>query len=156
MQFPGLAVEPDAVPIKNPVGCVRILLDLKYHETLPDGVDAATGQEHGVARGHGDAVEAFRHGAGPDALFEFSPRHAALKAHVEFGAGIGIRDEPQLGFGFASQFGGPVGRRMDLKGKFLPRIQDFDQQRKPLAGICCVPENLRAMVFQQPMKVPAS
>ena len=57
MQFARLAVEAHAIPIENAIRRVRILLNLKNHQAVADGVDAAARQKHRIARAHWHAIK---------------------------------------------------------------------------------------------------
>src|SRR5712672_679747 len=60
VQFARLAVESNAIPVEYAVGRVRVLLDLKNHQAVADGMNAAAGQEQRVARAHRDAMKTIR------------------------------------------------------------------------------------------------
>ena len=154
VQFARLAIQPDAVPIEYPVSGVRVLLDFKNHQAGADGVDAAAGQEHRVARAHGNAMETFRHFAGPDFFLKFRARDTAFESDEQFRVRRGGGDEPHFGLRFAAEFGGFVRRRMDLERKLFARIENLAEQRKTIL-ICrfCVAEQFGTLIFHQPAQI---
>ena len=93
-------------------------------------MDAAARQKHRVARLDWNAVETIGHAAVRDFSLELRPGHPCFEAGIQAGAGGGVGDEPHFRLRLALQSGGLICGRMDLQGKFVPRIQDFAEQRE--------------------------
>ena len=70
MQLTRLAVQPDAIPVKDAIGGVGVLLDLENDVAGADGVQAAAGQVDGVAGLRLDPMQAIGHGPVADLLLE--------------------------------------------------------------------------------------
>jgi len=163
VEFTRFAIQADAIPIEYAIGGVRVLLDFENDEAAAKGVNAAAGEEHGVAGFDFDAVEAFSDGATGDFFFELLAGDATFEADEEFSAGLGVRDVPEFGFGFTFELDGTIWGWMDLQGKRVAGIEDFDQQRKAvgsgsggLGWRCCsgsVAEQVGAVLLHQPMKI---
>ena len=156
MQIARMAVQAHAVPIEHAVGGIGILLDLKDHQAVADGMDPPARQEHRVAGAHRDAVKAIGHVAVVDLLLELRAGHALLQPHIQAGVGRGVGDIPHLRLRLALQFRRLVRGGMDLEGKFFARVEDFAEQRKPARrrrtrGA----EHLGGMIFHQPAQVLA-
>ncbi len=83
-----------------------------------------------------------------DRVLEDWARAAVLQADVEFGTGIGRSDIPAFSFRFTPQFGGDVGRGMDLKRKFLLGVEDFEEKRKA-RRVRDFAEDLRAVMLPE-------
>lgn len=149
VEFAWVAIEAGAVPIEDAVGGVRVLLDFVDQESRADGVEAAGGDEDGVAGGGGEGVDEVGDGAVVDGLFEIGAGDAGFEAGVEFRAGIAIGDEPHLRFGFAAEGWGEVGGRMDLDREVVAGVEDLDQDGKARGIGEVVAENLGAVVVPE-------
>ena len=114
-----------AVPVEDPVGGVGILLDFEDDEAGADGVDASAGEEHGIALGDVDAVEAIGDGAVGNFAFELGAGDALTEADVERGAGFGLGDEPEFGLGLAAEGSGLGGGGGGPGGRVCPGHRGF-------------------------------
>ena len=57
VQIAGLAAFVDAIPVEHAISRIRVLLHFKNHEARANGMHAAAGQEHRVARFHRHTME---------------------------------------------------------------------------------------------------
>src|ERR1051326_669076 len=115
MQVTRFSIEPNAIPIKNAVSGVGVLLDFKDYQACANGVNSTARQKHNVPRFDRDAVEAIGNFAGLDFLLEWVACDAAFQSDIQFRAGFRIGDVPHLGLGFAAELSGFVSGRMDLE-----------------------------------------
>src|SRR6266566_24385 len=58
MQGAGLAVRTDAIVIEDVIRDVRVLLDFTQHDSRVNRMRGSRGNKNGVARPHGDTLEA--------------------------------------------------------------------------------------------------
>jgi hypothetical protein len=121
------------VEVVDAVGRVAALLHLEDHRPGADGVDAAGGDEQGVAALDVDAVqEGARVLPVAQRRLEPGPVDAAAQAREEMRARPGLRDDPCLGLRLAAQRRRDRGRGMDLHRERLARVEQLDQQREPV------------------------
>ena len=134
MEFPRIAVKPEAAVVVNSVGNVRGLLDFSYEASCSDGVDAACRQEEHVSRLHLEIGE----GIGDGIVLHH--RHIFLRCEVpvetgkEMGSLVGSHDIPHLGLalGVVTLCGQPV-IRVNLDGEVGLGIDELDEQREYIA-----------------------
>ena len=155
MEFAALARGVEAVPIKDAVGGVGVLLDFKQDNAGAQGVDAAAGKEHGVAGFDRDAMETVGDGLVGEVFEEFVACDTVFEADKEFGAGIGVGDVPHFSFWFTTEFGGAMSGRMDLKGEFFPGIEDFNEEREAGLSGMGVAEEIAGVMFHEPAEAAA-
>lgn len=134
MKFAGGAVGSDAAPVVDAVGGVGVLLDFEDEAAGVDGVDESAGDEDGVAGVDVEAVEKLAGGALGDGFGIGGGIDAGFEAGVDAGAGVGVKDVPAFGFGFAAEAGGGVVVRMDLDAEFLVGVDEFDEEGKAGGG----------------------
>lgn len=127
VEVAGLAVETEAVPVEDAVGRIGVLLDFVDEESRADGVEAAGGDENGIAGLRRDGVHEVRDGAVADGLLELVAGDALAEADVEFRSGITSGDEPHFCFWFTIERGCKGGWRMDLDGEVVAGVEDFDE-----------------------------
>lgn len=116
-----------AVPVEDAVGGVGVLLDFVDQESAADGVEASGRDEDGLSFVRGDAVDVFGDGAVFDGALELRFGGVFFEADVEFGAGQAVGDEPHFGFRLAAEGGGEFGWRVNLNGKVVGAVEDFDE-----------------------------
>lgn len=146
VELAGFAVEAVAVPIEDAVGGVRVLLDFVDEEAGTDGVEAAGGDEDGVAGDGEKGVDVIGDGAVGDGVFEVGTGGAVFEADVEACAGIAIGDVPHFGFGLAVEGRGEVGGWVDLDGEVVAGVEDFDEDGKAGVLAVAIAEEFRAVV----------
>jgi len=132
VEFAGVAVESDAVPIEDAVGGVGVLLDFVDEKSGTNGVEPPGRNEDGLAFLRLNGMDDVGHATIGEGGFEALTSDAFFEARVEFRAGIGIGDEPHLGFGVASEGWGEMGGWVDLDGEVVAGIEDLDEERKAL------------------------
>ena len=135
MEFACFPVEAGTVPIEDAVGGVAVLLDFHDEVALADGVEASARNEDAVTFVRGQHVEAVFHRAAGEFFFEGCARGARGQSGVDAAARIAGQKIPDLGFGFASELWGDVGRRVHLHGKAIAGIEEFAKQRETRAGL---------------------
>src|SRR6478736_4762067 len=100
-------------------------------------------------------METFCHAAVADAVLEIRARHAALESDVKLSTRNRIRDEPHLGLGITAQLRCLGCGRMDLQRKLLLRIEQLNQQREAAGLELRIPEQVGAMILDEPMQILA-
>ena len=105
-----------AVPVKNPVGRVAVLLDLDDHESLADGVKTTTWNEDALAGAGRSSVQRLFHLSGSEGLLEGFTGYPVFQSCVDRGALRCMEEVPAFGLGFAPQLSGTGYRRVDLHG----------------------------------------
>src|SRR5262245_25920461 len=134
MQLARLAIEPDSVPIKDPIGRVGILLDFKDEQPGANGVKASARQKNGVAGFDGNTMNTLGDRSSPDASFKYRASDTRLQPDKQFGTRRRIRDVPHLCLRFTAKLLCDRCGWMNLQREDLARIQDFDQQRETCRG----------------------
>jgi len=146
MERPRFAVDARAIPVEDPIGGVGVLLDLVDEKSGPDGVEATTGNEE---------VLPFFDGERMNAIFRLAPRESLPEAkfvdslthpYVEFRAGFGISDIPDLRLRLAPQFRRDGRRRVDLQGKGVACIENLAKERKSILRRGLLPEYAAAQI----------
>jgi len=135
MQFTRLAIESVAVPVKDPIGGVAVLLNFNNQESLADRMETATRDEDALSGVGGGAMEGFLDGTVFQGFFKLLALHALLQSGVDGGTLGCVEEIPALGFGFASEFGCAGYRGMNLNGEPFAGIEEFDQEREARRGI---------------------
>ena len=136
MQFAWFTVGSDPSPVADAVGGVAVLLDLQQKIAGADGMDAAGGDEIGIA---GEGIEHLK------LCFDIGRVQVFQKTHFgrfgidpgeDRGSGGCVEDIPHFGFRFGGTAdhgtGGGIG--MDLKRHSFFRVEQFDQNRKTSAA----------------------
>lgn len=103
MEFARFAVESEAVPIKDAVGRVGVLLDFVNQKSRADRMEAAGGDEDRITGRWAHRMHAIGDRAICDRGFERLTGHAVFEADIKFRARITIGDEPHFRFRFAVQ-----------------------------------------------------
>src|SRR5437764_2355448 len=106
MQLSRLAIQPEAVPIENPIGSIRILLDLENNQPCSQRMNPPARQENDVPLFHPDSMKTIGNSSGFEFFVEHLARGTVFQADEQLRAGSGIGDVPHLGFGFSAKLGG--------------------------------------------------
>ncbi len=83
VQVARLAIETNAVPVEHAICRVRVLLDLKNHQAIANGVDATTRQKHRVAGAHRNAMKTIGHATVGNFLLKLRARYATLETDIQ-------------------------------------------------------------------------
>ncbi len=134
VEVTGLSVEAEAVPVEDPISGIRVLLDFVDEKPGSDGVKTAGGNEDGLIFLWLDGVDFIGDRPVMEGSFEVFLIHAFLESDVEFGSGITISDIPHFSFGFPAEFSRQLNGWMDLNGKVIAGVEDFDEEWKSFAG----------------------
>ena len=146
MEFARFAIESEAVPIEDAVGCVGVLLDFVNQESRTDRMEAAGGDEDRITGRGAHRMHAIGNRAIGDRGFERLTGHAVFEADIKFRAGIAIGDEPHFRFRFAVQRCGKRDWRMHLDREVVARVEDLDEDRKAWVLRVAAAENFFAVV----------
>src|SRR5205085_2466362 len=114
------------VPIEHAIGGVAILLNLDQHVAGADPMKSSCRQKHRVASVRANHLDMIGSGSAAQGFLKLLPSDPLFESDKKFSAGCGGRDIPTFSFRFAAKFGGDFLGRMDLKRKFLLRIEQFD------------------------------
>ena len=149
MQRARLAVQPQPVPVEDPVCRVAVLLDL--HDQIPraDRVDAPARDEHRLPAVRRQRVDQLRHAAFRERPLEVPARHPPLQPRVEVAVQQRIEQIPHLRLRLAAQPRRHRRGRMHLHREPVLRIEDLAQQRKARQLRQPRAEHLRAMLRPQ-------
>ena len=144
VELPQVALGIPPAIVVDPVGQIGALLDLRYQNARPDGVDSACGDQVDLARPYRLAVQQTGQAGGlplpllrrPDALGKGLPGDRPFQSVVEVGSGLGVQYVPGLGFALLAfpLHGVPV-VGMDLDRQPLLGVYEFNHQGKVLHRI---------------------
>src|SRR5262245_58930795 len=79
MKLTRFPIEPNAIPVKDAICGIRVLLDFKKDEASADGVHPTARKKHGIAAIHREAMKAFGHRALLKLSLEFGPGDTTLQ-----------------------------------------------------------------------------
>src|SRR2546421_3272765 len=130
MQLPRVTFVIEAVPIKDAISCVAVLLNFDQNVAATDSMKSTGWKKHRVTLLHAHRVDMLGARSGAQRFVEFSATDRFLKSDKQFSVRFGCGDVPTFRFRFAAKFGRDFFRRMNLQGKFFLRIKQFDQQWK--------------------------
>ena len=132
MQWPGLPIGIDPVPVVQPEGDVARLLNLGNDQAGADGMNGSGRDENAIAGSRLECVQQFLATPGFDRFGEALPVDPLLKACVDSASLLSLDDVPGLRFaavGWRSS-GGRLIVRMDLYRENLVGIKKLEKQRK--------------------------
>jgi len=146
MEFARFAVESEAVPIEDAVGCVGVLLDFVNQESRTDRMEAAGGDEDRITGRGTHRMHAIGNRTIGDRRFERLTGHAVFESDIKFSARVAIGDVPHFCFRFTVQRCGKRDWRMHLDREVVARVEDLDEDRKARVLRVAVAENFLAVV----------
>ncbi len=152
VEVAGFTIEAEAVPVEHTVGGIGILLDFMDEQARADGMESAGGNENGFAGLRFDRMDEVGGGSIGDGLLEIGAGDTFLQSDVKFRTWIAIGDEPHFGFRLAAEMGREFRRRVDLEGKVIPGIEDFDEDGETVVFGKIVAENFVALIFPEIVK----
>src|SRR5947209_2805015 len=128
MQLPRVTFVIKAVPIKDAISCVAVLLNFDKNIAATDSMKSTGWKKHRVTLLHAKRVDMIGARSGAQRFLEFSATDRFLKSDKQFSVRFGCGDVPTFGFRFAANLRGDFCRRMNLQGKFFPRIKKLDEK----------------------------
>jgi len=151
VEFAGFAIETVAIPVKDTVGSVAVLLDFHDEKSLTDCVKTTAWDENTLSRLGGGPMQGLFDIAILESLFKGIAGDSLLQPCIDGGTGRSVQKIPAFRLGLASQFGGTGDRRMHLNGEAFPGVKQFDEQWKTGGGILAMTraEDLLAMVVPE-------
>jgi len=138
VEISGFAVEAGAVPVKDAVGRVAVLLDLDDHQSLSDGMEPPAGEKEALSGAYGNPVEGLLDGPLGQSLLKGFAGDAALEAGVDAGSLRGMEKLPAFGLGLRGCDLRDLFGRVNLNGEAFTGIEKFEKKGKTGRGVCGV------------------
>jgi hypothetical protein len=135
MQLPWLPIQTQAVPIKDSVGGIAVLLDFENDVSRINRVQSSAWKQDKFIGPGRMPVDQFGDRSFVEGNSEVFPAGTPFQAYVNSGAWLYINEIPELCFWFSAQIRSLMRWRMDLDRKRMRSIQDLDQERKTGLGI---------------------
>jgi hypothetical protein len=132
MQWPGLTVGADSIPVIQSKRGVTRLLNLRDHQARSERVNGSGGDKQAVAECRLEAVQAILGLSLDDAALQRRSIDTASQPGINAAARLRMQDDPSLCLAVIGR--AEAGRlgiiRMDLDREILLRIEELKQQRE--------------------------